>query len=100
MYVDDLCAYTAEKEYSDGRIEGTEIEILYHMPGLIRFKVHKNIDELHAWTGIINNIIFKGRETSGTTISYTVHDMSDVKVEEKRHDLELINEQILQDLAP
>ncbi len=100
LYVDDLCAYTTEKEYSSGRIEGTEIEILYHMPGMVRFKVHKNIDDFHAWTGIINNIIFKGRETGGTTISYTVHDMTGEEVVEEQHDLERINEEILENLAP
>jgi alpha-tubulin suppressor-like RCC1 family protein len=70
--VTDLCTLSEQIETEAGKIEGTEIEILEFTPGSIVFKVTKVITPGEAWTGVINSIKFKAKETGGTTITYTV----------------------------
>ena len=70
--VADLSTLTGAAELTAGKIEGTGITIKEFSPGRIVFVVDKAVTPGEAWTGVINGIKFKARETGGTTITYTV----------------------------
>ena len=70
--VADLSTLTGAAELTVGKIEGTGITIKEFSPGRIVFAVDKAVTPGEAWTGVINGIKFKARETGGTTITYTV----------------------------
>ncbi len=70
--VADLSTLTGAAELTAGKIEGTGITIKEFSPGRIVFAVDKAVTPGEAWTGVINGIKFKARETGGTTITYTV----------------------------
>ncbi len=70
--VADLCTLTGQAELKAGRIEGTDITITEFTPGRIVFVVDKVINPGEAWTGVIESIKFKAKQTGGTTITYTV----------------------------
>ena len=72
LKIDDLSAYTNEKEVSVGKIAGTDIEIIDLRDGQITFKVHKAVEEGYSWTGVINNIKFIPVIDGGMNISYVV----------------------------
>lgn len=74
LTVRDLCGKTPIFEteagvitLGDDSIEITEVE-----PGHITFTVDKEIELGYTWEGIINNIIFEGNISGGTTLDYTV----------------------------
>lgn len=69
----DLCGLSEQLETKAGKVAGTDIEILEYTPGRMVFKVNKVVDPGEAWTGVINSIKFKAKETGGTTITYTVY---------------------------
>ncbi|PKM94318.1 MAG: hypothetical protein CVU84_12745 [Firmicutes bacterium HGW-Firmicutes-1] len=71
--VKDLCAKTSVFELSPGFIEQEGITIKSFEPGKITFTVEKDIELGYDWTGIVNNIIFDGQVSGGTTIDYTVY---------------------------
>ena len=70
--VADLSTLTGAAELTAGKIEGTGITIKEFSQGRIVFVVDKAVTPGEAWTGVINGIKFKARETGGTTITYTV----------------------------
>ncbi len=70
--VADLSTLTGAAELTAGIIEGTGITIKEFSQGRIVFSVDKAVTPGEAWTGVINGIKFKARETGGTTITYTV----------------------------
>ena len=70
--VADLSTLTGAAELTVRKIEGTGITIKEFSPGRIVFVVDKAVTPGEAWTGVINGIKFKARETGGTTITYTV----------------------------
>ncbi len=72
LEVVDLSSFTAKKEVTAGIIGTTGIEILSHESGRISFKVSKDIEEGYSWTGVLNNIVFNGQISGGTTITYMV----------------------------
>jgi len=72
LKVDDLSAYTTEKEITEGMVDGTDIEIVDVREGQVTFKVHKAIEEGYTWTGVINNIRFIPVIDGGMHISYVV----------------------------
>ncbi len=98
--VEDLCAYSVGKEVSDGMVPGTEIEILNHSPGRAEFLVHKIVDDGYSWAGIINNIVFKGRQTGGATLTYTVHDIEGDNPPVKEHDLKHLEKENFEKANP
>jgi len=72
LEVEDLCGYTSEVELAEGKIEGTDIEVVSCKPGLIKFRVEKGIKEGFTWTGVVNNIKFNPKLSGATYITYTV----------------------------
>jgi len=71
--VKDLCAKTNAIELIPGYIEQEGITITSVEEGKITFTVEKAIEVGYDWTGIINNILFDGQVSGGTTIDYTVY---------------------------
>jgi len=72
LEIEDICGYTTELETDIGKIEGTDIEVVSHKPGLIKFRVEKGIKEGYTWTGVVNNIKFTPKLSGATYITYTV----------------------------
>ncbi|OPX44321.1 fibronectin type III domain protein [Ruminiclostridium hungatei] len=72
VQVADLSTLTGAAELTTGKIEGTGITIKEFSQGRIVFVVDRAVTPGEAWTGVINGIKFKARETGGTTITYTV----------------------------
>ena len=69
----DLSTITGKSELSTGKIEGTDITIKEFSKGRIVFVVDKAVTPGEAWTGVINGIKFKAKQTGGTTVTYTVY---------------------------
>jgi len=76
LKIDDLSAYTADKELAVGNIEGTDIEITDLREGQITFKVNKAIEDGYTWSGVINSIRFIPVLDGGTNISYVVEKLN------------------------
>ena len=70
--VTDLSTLTGKVELTVGKIEGTDITIKEFSDGRIVFVVDKALTPGEAWTGVINAIKFRAKQTGGTTITYTV----------------------------
>ncbi len=69
----DLSTVTGKNELKAGKIEGTDITIKEFSNGRIVFVVDKAVTLGEAWTGVINGIKFKAKQSGGTTITYTVY---------------------------
>lgn len=72
LLLDDLCKFTGEKETEAGVISGTDITILEHKPGYIRFKVNEAVPTGKLLTKTVNLIGFMGIETGEHIIEFTV----------------------------
>lgn len=74
LTVRDLCGKTPIFETEAGLIVLGEdsIEITKVEEGHITFTVNKEVELGYTWEGIINNIIFEGNISGGTTLDYTV----------------------------
>lgn len=69
----DLSTITGKSELKAGKIEGTDITIKEFSNGRIVFVIDKAVTPGEAWTGVINGIKFKAKQTGGTTVTYTVY---------------------------
>lgn len=82
----DLCGTTPIFELEAGLIEEEGIEITKVEEGHITFTVEKEIEIGYSWEGIINNIVFEGNISGGTTLDYTVFINESVRWEGVGHE--------------
>ena len=68
LKLEDLCAFTGERETVPGIIENTGITINEVSPGVIKFVIEKNIPLEKKWDGIVNLVSFTALRNAATTI--------------------------------
>ncbi len=68
----DLCSKTEAKDLTTGEIEETNITITEYIPGKIRFTIDKALIPGRTWSGIVNEIRYKGRTNGQINITYAV----------------------------
>ena len=63
----DLCSMTYFNETASGAIQGTDITILEHTAGTIKFTFDKTLEADRNWSGIVNIIRFGSKKDTGQT---------------------------------
>jgi len=69
----DLSRFTIEKERQAGRIDGTYLTITHVSPGEIRFIKDKVIADGKAYSGIVNILSFRAKQTQSSTMQISIN---------------------------
>lgn len=69
LQLQDFAAQTKELDQATGVIKGTNIEVLSHADGVVRFKVNKTLPANKIWSGALTVFKFKALGGGQTTLT-------------------------------